>query len=177
MEDNWREKNDRDNLVTNVEIRGNDTDRLDLVLERLEHLEVENRRSVSWTSVAIGAGAVAVSLLIGFLSINYIQIVERNIREEMRYRTADLEKQIDDYNRQTVAAISRIDNILRSDDRVFIIQLMLKSLNYKVESTGVDDDQTKEAIRNFQRDQGLTVDGLAGRIVERALKEALRRPR
>jgi hypothetical protein len=51
----------------------------------------------------------------------------------------------------------------KKEDRVKRIQLMLKALGYEVNADKVFDKATGEALARFQKDAGLTADGVAGR--------------
>jgi hypothetical protein len=53
------------------------------------------------------------------------------------------------------------------------LQEMLESIGYKIETDGVFGPQTDRAVKNFQFDNGLTVDGIVGRTTRRALRDCL----
>ncbi len=52
---------------------------------------------------------------------------------------------------------------------VALLQDILYAVGYKTEATGVYDAQTEAAVKAFQRDNGLTVDGVAGPLTFRTL--------
>lgn len=59
---------------------------------------------------------------------------------------------------------------------VFALQDRLKELGYSISQTGVFDYQTEEAVRQFQRTNGLDVDGVAGRNTQTLLYSVAARP-
>lgn len=57
----------------------------------------------------------------------------------------------------------------RDPHNLLWVQTVLNSLGAEIEADGVDGPQTQEAVRNFQRKNGLTVDGVAGPKTKAAL--------
>lgn len=67
-------------------------------------------------------------------------------------------------------------NIIKGDTKqnVTLVQTRLKDLGYyKIRVDGIWGPKTLTAVKNFQRDYGLTVDGIVGARTEKALKITL----
>lgn len=67
-------------------------------------------------------------------------------------------------------------NIVKGDtaQNIRIVQTRLKELGYyTIKVDGIWGTKTRQAVRNFQRDYGLTVDGIVGKNTEKALKVTL----
>jgi peptidoglycan hydrolase-like protein with peptidoglycan-binding domain len=64
-------------------------------------------------------------------------------------------------------------NLGDSGDRVKKLQTDLKELGYAVKISGKFDTKTDTAVRSFQRDFKLTIDGIVGANTEAAIKRAL----
>lgn len=76
---------------------------------------------------------------------------------------------------QTVP-VAMAANIVKGDTTANIkkVQQRLKDLGYyKIKVDGIFGSGTRTAVRNFQRDYGLTVDGIVGARTEQALKITL----
>lgn len=68
-------------------------------------------------------------------------------------------------------------NIIKGDTKqnITLVQTRLKELGYyKISVDGIWGSKTLAAVKNFQRDYGLTVDGIVGANTERALKITLK---
>lgn len=60
-------------------------------------------------------------------------------------------------------------------DEVFTLQNLLNEWGFACPPTGVFDENTEKAVRDFQQAQGLTADGIVGKRTWEALQdEALR---
>lgn len=67
-------------------------------------------------------------------------------------------------------------NIIKGDTKqnITLVQTRLKELGYyKISVDGIWGQKTLAAVKNFQRDYGLTVDGIVGKNTEKALKITL----
>ena len=67
-------------------------------------------------------------------------------------------------------------NIIKGDTKqnITAVQTRLKELGYyKIKVDGIWGSKTLAAVKNFQRDYGLTVDGIVGKNTEKALKITL----
>lgn len=76
----------------------------------------------------------------------------------------------------TLRIESEAKNIVKGDtaQNIRIVQTRLKELGYyTIRVDGIWGSKTLAAVRNFQRDYGLTVDGIVGSWTERALKVTL----
>lgn len=74
--------------------------------------------------------------------------------------------------RDDIAITTQAANIVKGDTTANIraVQTRLKALGYyKIAVDGIWGSKTRTAVRNFQRDYGLIVDGIVGSWTERAL--------
>ncbi len=70
--------------------------------------------------------------------------------------------------------IEAIQNTNTEKNKIIRLQLQLKNLGYfNVEATGHFGSITKQAVMNFQRDNGLVADGVVGSKTEAALQRAI----
>lgn len=69
------------------------------------------------------------------------------------------------------AAVTQYETLRKGDRGNAVVEMQdsLQQLGYLYESTGYYDDATVEAVKNFQRRNGLTVDGAAGQDTLRVL--------
>lgn len=75
-------------------------------------------------------------------------------------------------SREEIVATAQAANIVKGDTTANIraVQTRLKALGYyKIAVDGIWGSKTRTAVRNFQRDYGLIVDGIVGSWTERAL--------
>ncbi|MBQ7454978.1 MAG: SH3 domain-containing protein [Clostridia bacterium] len=70
--------------------------------------------------------------------------------------------EVEDMSQYDTSIITRVLRSGYSGEDVSLLQTRLAELNYLASVTGTYDDATVAAVRNFQSQNGLTVDGLAG---------------
>lgn len=73
-------------------------------------------------------------------------------------------------------ATSNVMQLGNNGKAVEEIQQLLNDLGYAVNVTGTFDDKTDRAVRKFQKDYGLTVDGLVGKKTKNALENPQPKP-
>ncbi|MEW6442629.1 MAG: peptidoglycan-binding domain-containing protein [bacterium] len=66
-----------------------------------------------------------------------------------------------------VAAVAKVD-----EAQIMDVQRSLKALNYSCDCTGKMDAATLEAIKQFQKDHGMTVDGMCTPETMSAIQKA-----